>query len=163
MKLSVDIVKKLPHFPLTVRFGLDRENISILGPSGTGKSMVLKCIAGIEKPDRGRIVLNDRVLFDSERSIDLPPEQRKVGYLFQNYALFPHMTVTGNIEIALPHPWNRKKRVHEIPACAFFVQTGCQQFRMRNRPDPGGSVHGHRTFPAAPKPEQRVVPSGRCG
>lgn len=114
MKLSVDIVKKLPHFPLTVRFGLDRENISILGPSGSGKSMVLKCIAGIEKPDRGRIVLNDRVLFDSERSIDLPPEQRKVGYLFQNYALFPHMTVTGNIEVALPHPWNRKKRIQEL-------------------------------------------------
>jgi len=114
MKLSVDIVKKLAHFSLNIRLGLDRENISILGPSGSGKSMVLKCIAGIEKPDRGRIVLNGRVLFDSERGINLPPEQRRVGYLFQNYALFPHMTVYGNIEIAIPHQWNRKKRAHEL-------------------------------------------------
>ncbi len=114
MKLSMDIVKKLPHFSLNVQFDLDRESIGILGPSGSGKSMVLKCIAGIEKPDQGRIVLNSRVLFDSERSINLSPEQRRVGYLFQNYALFPHMTVAGNIEIALSNSWNRKKRVHEL-------------------------------------------------
>lgn len=114
MKLSVDIEKKLPHFSLNIQLDLDRENISILGPSGSGKSMVLKCITGIEKPDRGRIVLNSRVLFDSERGINLLPELRRVGYLFQNYALFPHMTVTGNIEIALPNSWNRKKRVYEL-------------------------------------------------
>jgi len=114
MKLSVEIEKKLPQFTLDIRLTVDRENISILGPSGSGKSMVLKCIAGIEKPDRGRIVLNDRVLFDLEQGIDLPPEQRKVGYLFQNYALFPHMTVTDNIGIAIPDSWNRKKRIHEL-------------------------------------------------
>lgn len=114
MKLSVDIEKKLSQFTLNIRMEIEQENISILGPSGSGKSMALKCIAGIEKPDRGRIVLNERVLFDSERGINLPPEQRRVGYLFQNYALFPHMTVAGNIEIALPHAWNRNTRVREL-------------------------------------------------
>lgn len=114
MKLLVNIEKKLSNFPLSVHLKLDRENISILGPSGSGKSIILKCIAGIEKPDRGRILLNDRVLFDSKQGINLSPEQRRVGYLFQNYALFPHMTVAENIEIALPQPENRKKRVHEL-------------------------------------------------
>jgi len=114
MKLLVDIEKKLPRFTLSVRFEVDRENISIMGPSGSGKSMTLKCIAGFEKPDRGRIVLNDRVLFDSERGINLPPEKRKVGYLFQNYALFPHMTVAENIGIAIPRSENREKRIREI-------------------------------------------------
>ncbi|HPU21808.1 MAG TPA: ATP-binding cassette domain-containing protein [Thermoclostridium caenicola] len=114
MKLSVDIEKKLTQFTMNIRMEIDQENVSILGPSGSGKSMALKCIAGIEKPDRGRIVLNDRVLFDSERGINLPPERRRVGYLFQNYALFPHMTVSENIEIALQNAWNRKKRVREL-------------------------------------------------
>jgi len=114
VKLSVKIEKKLPQFTLDIRMEIDQENISILGPSGSGKSMALKCIAGIEKPDRGKIVLNNRVLFDSERGINLPPERRRVGYLFQNYALFPHMTVSGNIEIAVQNPEKRKKKVREL-------------------------------------------------
>lgn len=114
MRLKVNIEKKLTRFNLKVHFEMEQENISILGPSGSGKSVTLKCIAGIEKPDRGRIVLNDRVLFDSERGINIPPEQRRVGYLFQNYALFPHMTVTENIGIALlPHA-NAKARMDEL-------------------------------------------------
>ena len=69
----------------------------LLGASGCGKSMTLKAIAGIEKPDAGRIVLDGRVLFDSEKKVNLKPQDRKVGYLFQNYALFPNMTVEKNI------------------------------------------------------------------
>ncbi len=70
---------------------------ALLGPSGSGKSLTLKCIAGIEKPDNGRIVLDGRVLFDSRERINLPPQKRHVGYMFQDYALFPTMTVKENI------------------------------------------------------------------
>ena len=97
MSLLVEIEKQLGNFHLDVRFQAETETLALLGASGCGKSMTLKCIAGIMTPDRGRIVLNDRVLFDSEAGIDLPPQQRRVGYLFQNYALFPTMTVEKNI------------------------------------------------------------------
>lgn len=97
MVLSVDIEKTLGDFHLRVRFEAEREIMALLGPSGCGKSMTLKCIAGIQRPDRGRIVLGDRVLFDSEAGINLPPQKRRVGYLFQQYALFPNMTVEQNI------------------------------------------------------------------
>lgn len=97
MSLFVEIEKQLGNFHLDVRFQAETETLALLGASGCGKSMTLKCIAGIMTPDRGRIVLNGRVLFDSEARIDLPPQQRRVGYLFQNYALFPTMTVEKNI------------------------------------------------------------------
>ena len=97
MSLSVDLEKRLGSFHLRVQFQAEDEITALLGASGCGKSMTLKCIAGIMTPDRGRIVLNGRVLFDSEAGIDLPPQQRRVGYLFQNYALFPTMTVEKNI------------------------------------------------------------------
>ncbi|MDO4478549.1 MAG: ATP-binding cassette domain-containing protein [Lachnospiraceae bacterium] len=95
--LSVDIKKKLGDFELNVAFETEDEVMALLGASGCGKSMTLKCIAGIEKPDSGRIVLNDRVLFDSEAHVNLTPQERQVGYLFQQYALFPNMTVEQNI------------------------------------------------------------------
>ena len=97
MSLSVDIEKKLGAFTLHSKFEAPDETMALLGASGCGKSMTLKCIAGIVTPDRGRIVLGDRVLFDSEKKINLPPQQRKVGYLFQQYALFPNMSVEQNI------------------------------------------------------------------
>jgi len=97
LSLFVEIEKQLGNFHLDVRFQAETETLALLGASGCGKSMTLKCIAGIMTPDRGRIVLNGRVLFDSEAGIDLPPQQRRVGYLFQNYALFPTMTVEKNI------------------------------------------------------------------
>lgn len=97
MSLYVDIEKQLGGFRLRVRFQTENEITALLGASGCGKSMTLKCIAGIVTPDRGRIVLNDRVLFDSEKKVNLTPQQRRLGYLFQNYALFPNMTVEKNI------------------------------------------------------------------
>ncbi len=97
MNLSVKIRKNLGDFVLDVAFDTGEGVLGLLGASGCGKSMTLKCIAGIEKPDEGRIVLNDRVLFDSEAGIDVPPQKRGVGYLFQDYALFPNMTVAQNI------------------------------------------------------------------
>jgi len=95
--LTVDIKKRLGSFRLDVAFATDGEVMGLLGASGCGKSMTLKCIAGIEKPDEGRITLNGRVLFDSAAGVDLPPQKRRVGYLFQQYALFPNMTVRQNV------------------------------------------------------------------
>ncbi len=97
--LEVDIAKRLGSFSLDVSFAIERpdEIMALLGPSGCGKSMTLKCIAGIERPDAGRIVLGGRTLFDSSARINLPPQQRHVGYLFQSYALFPTMTVEQNV------------------------------------------------------------------
>ena len=110
MSLLVEIEKQLGNFHLDVRFQAETETLALLGASGCGKSMTLKCIAGIMTPDRGRIVLNGRVLFDSEARIDLPPQQRRVGYLFQNYALFPTMTVEENIAAGLQGGKEEKRR-----------------------------------------------------
>lgn len=101
MSLKVDIEKDFGSFSLKVNIEQEDGVLGFLGESGCGKSMTLKCIAGIVKPDKGKIILNGRVLFDSDKKINLPPQERKVGYLFQNYALFPHMTIKKNIEIGL--------------------------------------------------------------
>lgn len=115
MSLFVDIKKKLKGFSLDVSFETNGEYLGILGSSGSGKSMTLKCIAGIETPDEGRIVLNGKVLFDSHRKINLKPQDRHIGYLFQNYALFPNMTVEENIGIGLlTSKIEKERRVSEI-------------------------------------------------
>jgi ABC-type sulfate/molybdate transport systems ATPase subunit len=100
--LIVDIEKQLPSFHLKVNFNSDQQPLGLLGGSGAGKSMILRCIAGVETPTKGRIVLNGKVLFDSEQKINLPSRDRHIGFLVQNYALFPHMTVAENIAFGLP-------------------------------------------------------------
>lgn len=115
MSLFVDIRKKLKGFHLNVSFETNGDYLGILGASGSGKSMTLKCIAGIETPDEGRIVLNGKVLFDSKEKINLKPQERNIGYLFQNYALFPNMTVEENIGIGLIEAKEKKKeKVNEM-------------------------------------------------
>ena len=101
MELSVFLEKQLRDFNLRVDFTVKDEVFALLGASGCGKSMTLKCIAGIEKPDKGRIVLDGKVLFDSARGINLPPQRRQLGYLFQNYALFPNLTVAENLRFVM--------------------------------------------------------------
>lgn len=116
MSLSVNIRKKLGDFSLRISFETDGGTLGLLGASGCGKSYTLKCIAGIEKPDSGRIVLDGEVLFDSEAGINLPPQKRRIGYLFQNYALFPNMTVRQNILCGLKNekdPAERTRRYRE--------------------------------------------------
>ena len=119
MALSVQIEKWLGDFHLNAAFETEGESLALLGASGCGKSMTLKCIAGIVRPDRGKIVLNGRVLFDSEQGINLPPQKRRVGYLFQQYALFPHMTVEENIAVGL----RTKDRAARKAAVAEKVKT----------------------------------------
>ncbi|MEB3181678.1 MAG: molybdate ABC transporter permease subunit [Nostocaceae cyanobacterium] len=100
--LVVEIEKQLPGFKLHASFCADEQPLGILGGSGAGKSMILRCIAGVETPTQGRIVLNERVLFDSEQGINIPSRDRRIGFLVQNYALFPHMSVAQNIAFGLP-------------------------------------------------------------
>lgn len=99
--LSVTLTKQLPNFKLDVSFSTDDKPLGLLGASGTGKSLILRCLAGIETPDAGRIVLNGRVLFDSDAGINVPICDRKIGILFQNYALFPHLTIAENVAFGL--------------------------------------------------------------
>ena len=117
MSLSIDIKKKFPNFTLDMHFSLSGRRVGILGASGCGKSMTLRSIAGIFQPDEGRIVLGDRVLYDSARRVDLKPQVRNIGYLFQNYALFPNMTVRENIMAGLSGSKNAKMaRANEMIA-----------------------------------------------
>jgi molybdate transport system permease protein len=99
--LSVNIQKQLPSFPLKIDLTGDREALGLLGASGSGKSMTLRCIAGLETPDRGCIYLNGRILFDRDKNINIPSYKRRVGFVFQNYALFPHLSVWENIGFGL--------------------------------------------------------------
>lgn len=117
--LTVDIRKKLREFELQVQFQSGTSCLGILGPSGCGKSMTLKSIAGIVEPDSGSIVLDGRFLYDSSQKLNLKPQKRRVGYLFQNYALFPNMTVEENILTGLRagkryEEAQQKKRVSEM-------------------------------------------------
>lgn len=111
--IYVDIEKKFGKFTLKTKFQFDNEIMGLLGASGSGKSLTLKCIAGIEKPDKGRIVLNDRILFDSEKKINISPKDRKIGYLFQDYALFPNMNVYENIKVGIREGENFDKLIME--------------------------------------------------
>ena len=102
--LKVNIQKKLKEFDLDVEFELKKGCLGILGPSGCGKSMTLKSVAGIVDPDTGLVSLTadgETIYFDSSKKINLEPQKRNVGYLFQNYALFPNMTVEENVAIGV--------------------------------------------------------------
>ena len=117
MGIYVDIEKDLGTFCLKATFETGDETLSLLGPSGCGKSMTLRCIAGIETPDRGRIVVDGVTLFDSEKKINLPPQQRHTGFLFQNYALFPNMTVARNVQTGAKRekdPARRKEMIRTV-------------------------------------------------
>ena len=101
MAIEVRIHREFDDFKLDVQFQSESRRIGILGASGCGKSLTLKSIAGIERPETGKIESAGKVFFDSAKKIWMPPQERNVGYLFQNYALFPTMTVEKNIGIAL--------------------------------------------------------------
>ncbi len=101
MPLEVHIAKRLEDFTLDVSFAAPDGPLSVLGSSGAGKSMLLRCIAGLDRPDRGRIVLNGRTLLDAGRRVHVPSRERRVGMLFQHYALFPHRTLAENIAFGM--------------------------------------------------------------
>ncbi len=112
--LFVDIQKHIDDFHLDARFVSGDRPLGLLGASGAGKSMILRCIAGLETPTHGRIVLNGRVIFDSEAGINIPTRDRRVGFLFQNYALFPHLTIAQNIAFGLPNSISAIATKHRV-------------------------------------------------
>ena len=117
-RLEVRLVKRLPGFTLDAAWSADGGVAALFGPSGAGKTLTLSCMAGLLRPDSGRIVVDGRVLFDAEAGVDLPPQARRVGYVFQGYALFPHRTAAENVGFGLrdrPRA-ERERRVTEIMA-----------------------------------------------
>ncbi|MEO7650107.1 MAG: ATP-binding cassette domain-containing protein, partial [Bryobacteraceae bacterium] len=120
--IEARIAKRFSPGPESRAFSLEVEfkaaaGITVLfGPSGAGKTLVLESIAGFVRPDAGRILLDDQILFDAEAKVHLPPQQRNCGYVFQNYALFPHMTLRGNLAFAAERRprLERHRRVSEM-------------------------------------------------
>lgn len=114
MTLQVQVSKRLDtadrHFALDIGFSSASRRIALFGPSGAGKTLTLRAIAGLLRPDHGRIVLGERTLFDEAAGIDVPPQQRRVAYLFQDYALFPHLTVAQNVAFGLARGWRNPPR-----------------------------------------------------
>lgn len=126
MALSVDIEKRLGDFTLKVAFEAGDGVTALMGASGSGKSMTCRCISGIERPDRGRIALDGRVLYDSRERICLPPQKRHVGYLFQQYALFPTMTVWQNLACAV-----RDRTARDAAVAQMLARVQLQGFDKR--------------------------------
>jgi len=115
-RLEVRLVKRLPGFTLDAEWSADGGVAALFGPSGAGKTLTLSCMAGLLRPDAGRIVVDGRVLFDSMAGVDVRPQARRVGYVFQGYALFPHQTAADNVGFGLrdrPRE-ERERRVREI-------------------------------------------------
>jgi molybdate transport system ATP-binding protein len=115
---DVTLGKRLQHgesrFDLDVAFVSDASRLVLFGPSGAGKTQTLRMLAGIVRPDRGRAVIGGRVLYDSASGINLSPQQRRLAYVFQDYALFPHLTVRQNIAFARHTGWlNPPRGVHD--------------------------------------------------
>ncbi|MFM0667603.1 sulfate/molybdate ABC transporter ATP-binding protein [Paraburkholderia sediminicola] len=116
MLLAVDIRKTFQsaerRFTLDVAFKATSQRVVLFGPSGAGKSLTLQAIAGLLRPDEGSIVLHGNALFDSARGVDLKPQARRLAFLFQDYALFPHLNVRQNIGFGLQQGWlNPRKRI----------------------------------------------------
>ena len=120
--IELNISKTLGRFQLHMELHSDSKRIGILGASGCGKSMTLKCIAGIEPPDEGKIVLEGRTLYDSAQKIHVKAQKRRIGYLFQNYALFPTMTVRKNIMAGLKCSRVEQEKIAEQMIGKFQLQ-----------------------------------------
>ena len=116
MALSLEVRKSLPGFTLDVSWVAGDEVVTLFGPSGAGKTLTLQCLAGLIRPDSGRIVVNGTVFFDGERGIDVPTQERRLGYVFQGYALFPHLSVRDNVAYGLRHLSGsaRRRRTREV-------------------------------------------------
>ncbi len=113
--IEVAVLKRYPGFTLDAAWNAGDEVVTLFGPSGAGKSLTLQCLAGLLRPDVGRIVVNGRTFDDTAAAVHLPPQARRLGYVFQGYALFPHLTVAENVGFGLRNrsPAERRRRVPE--------------------------------------------------
>ncbi|HEY3178562.1 MAG TPA: ATP-binding cassette domain-containing protein [Casimicrobiaceae bacterium] len=111
MRIDVDIAKHVRaagrQFDLAIKFSADTTRLALYGPSGAGKTLTLQMLAGLVRPDKGRIIVDDHTWFDAHQRVDVPPRGRRIGYVFQDYALFPHWTVAQNVSSAFARGWPR--------------------------------------------------------
>lgn len=112
--LKANLYKKLYNGELNIEFELGKEVLAIQGKSGVGKTTLLECLSGLKSPDEGHISLNNRVMFCSDEKINIKTKDRNVGYVFQNYALFPHMTVKQNIDFAMKYGMMKKEKLDKL-------------------------------------------------
>jgi molybdate transport system ATP-binding protein len=126
--LEATIQKRLGEFTLDVGFAAPAGVTALFGPSGSGKTQTLRCIAGLARPDAGRISVGGRLLFESQRGIDVPVRDRRIGYVFQQYALFPHLDVAGNVAYGI-HGEARDRRDSRVAELLDLVGLGGYQRR----------------------------------
>jgi molybdate transport system ATP-binding protein len=127
IKWDVSVRKSMENgghrFELEVAFSSDATRLVLFGPSGAGKTLTLKAVAGLLRPDQGRIALEGKALFDSQAGIDVPAGDRSLGYLFQEYALFPHLTVRQNVAFGLDKGWRNPRRRAVSAAVDRWLET----------------------------------------
>lgn len=132
MEILIDIEKKLfskgSSFSLRVAFCTEDDPVVLFGHSGSGKTLTLQAIAGLMKPDSGKIVIGNQVFFDSEKKINLPARKRNIGYVFQDYAIFPHLTVEENVGFGLKKMWQPR---HNSEA-RLMVEKILEVFELRH-------------------------------
>ncbi|NMA12066.1 MAG: ATP-binding cassette domain-containing protein [Chloroflexi bacterium] len=127
MSINAQFSRRFGNFNLDVKLQAEDERLALFGASGSGKSLTLKCIAGIFKPDKGYIQVNGQTLFDSKKNINLSPQERRTGYLFQNYALFPNMTVEQNIRCGLKrHSSTKNQKIKTAELIETFFLKGVE-------------------------------------
>ena len=135
--LAVDVEKQLGALKLAVRFDAARGATALFGPSGAGKTSVVNMIAGLLTPDRGSIAIDDTVLFDAARGIDVPPHRRRIGYVFQEGRLFPHLSVRQNLD------YGRRMSGRPREACRIRAHRRVARYRAFAR-SPAAHAVGRR-------------------
>ncbi len=148
--IEADFEKALPLFTLRARFVVDSVTAILWSESGSGKTTVLDCIAGLASPDRGRIALDGATVFSSDEGVDLPPRERRVGYVFQDYALFPHLSAEENVALALP-PEDRGL------AREYLSRFGIDRLRRRRPPVMSGGERQRLALARALATKPRVL------
>lgn len=152
MSVDVDVRARVGRFDLDVSFSTDAPFTAIVGPSGAGKTLTLRLIAGLLRPDAGRVAVDGRALFDDRHGVDVPARSRRVGLVFQHHALFPHLDVARNIGFGLPD-WDAGERTARVRALAQLVEL---EDRLDARPDELSGGQQQRVAVAralAPRPD----------
>ena len=122
VELHSRLGQKESAFELSMAFKSNAQRLVLFGPSGAGKTQTLMMMAGLHTPQHGRVVFKDKVLFDSQSQFNLPSRLRALGYVFQDYALFPHLTVRQNIGFALQQGWLNPSASHKDPSVNHWIE-----------------------------------------
>jgi molybdate transport system ATP-binding protein len=154
VSLEVRMRTRVGDFRLDAAFQAPEGITALFGPSGAGKSLTLRCIAGLTLPTHGRVVVNGSVLLDREAGVDLPPRERRLGYLFQHHALFPHLDVAGNVAFGL-HRLARPRRVARVRELLTLV--GLEGFEGRRPGELSGGEQQRVALARALAPEPRLL------